>query len=142
MNESSGLKAHRTLAPANAKYTSRQMMWGGKVTRKRFRAAKRTEIAATAGQKILGRMSLCIMSARGKAKMNKGDTIRAKAHAEIGTIVHLSIIGVEDAGRLNSKECIEAFIFWERLRKTSCRKRAWRPVLFCQIDAGALTNLA
>jgi hypothetical protein len=45
--------------------------------------------------------------------MNKGETIRAKTHAEIGTIVHLSIIGVEGAGRLNPKECIEAFIFWE-----------------------------
>ena len=121
MNESSGLKAHRTLAPANARYTSRQMMWGGKVTRERFCAVKRTEIAAAAGQKILGRMSLCITSARGKAKRNKGDTIRAKTHAEIGTIVYLSIIGVEDAGRLNPKECIEAFIFWEGLSKTSCR---------------------
>jgi hypothetical protein len=45
--------------------------------------------------------------------MNKGETIRAKTHAEIGTIVHLSIIGVEGAGRLNPKECIEAFLFWE-----------------------------
>ena len=56
MNESSGLKAHRTLAPANARYARRQMMWGGQVRlprRERFRTAKTTEIAAMAGQKIL-----------------------------------------------------------------------------------------
>jgi hypothetical protein len=105
------------------------MMWGGKVTRKRFRAAKTTEIAAIAGQKILGAMALSSMSVPGEdIKMNKGDTIRAKTHAEIGTIVHLSIIGAEGTGRLNSKECIEAFkekSFGRRLclNKTSCRKR-------------------
>jgi hypothetical protein len=74
--------------------------------------------------------------------MNKGDTIRAKTHAEIGTIVYLSIIGVEGVGRLNSKECIEAFIFWEPgvSSKTSCRKRAWRPFrqIDIQIDIGGL----
>ena len=52
--------------------------------------------------------------------------------------MYLSIIGVEGVGRLNSKECIEAFIFWEPgvSSKTSCRKRAWRP--FRQIDIGGL----
>ena len=73
--------------------------------------------------------------------MNKGDTIRAKTHAEIGTIVHLSIIGVEGAGRLNPKECIEAFIFWEpgvSKQNIRGRKRAWRPVLFRHIDVGGL----
>ena len=31
-------------------------------------------------------------------KINNGNTIKAKTHAEIGTIAHLSIIGVEDLG--------------------------------------------
>jgi hypothetical protein len=53
MNESSGLKAHRTLAPANARHARRQMMLGGKLSLKRFRPAKTREIAASAGQKIL-----------------------------------------------------------------------------------------
>src|SRR6516162_1683763 len=47
MNENSGLKAHRTLAPANARYASKQMMGGGKVSlprRERFCTAKTTEI--------------------------------------------------------------------------------------------------
>jgi hypothetical protein len=99
------------------------MMWGGKVTRKRFRAAKRTEIAVIAGQKILGAMALCSASPPGEAiKIVKGETIRAKTHAEIGTTAHLSIIGDEGTGRdrddcaavkigvvagPNSKECIE-----------------------------------
>jgi hypothetical protein len=98
-------------------------MWGGKVTRKRFRAAKRTEIAVIAGQKILGAMALCSASPPGEAiKIVKGETIRAKTHAEIGTTAHLSIIGDEGTGRdrddcaavkigvvagPNSKECIE-----------------------------------
>jgi hypothetical protein len=103
MNESSGLKAHTTLAPANARYTRRQMIWGGKVTRERFCTAKTTEIAARAGQKILfsGRdsMTLCSVLIGGEVKkINKGDTIKAKTHAEIGRIVHLSIIGVDDLG--------------------------------------------
>jgi hypothetical protein len=123
MNESSGLKAHRTLAPANARYRSRQMMWrGGEVTQERFRAAKRTEIAVIAGQKILGAMALCSASPPGEAiKTVKGETIRAKTHAEIGTTAHLSIIGDEGTGRdrdnceavkngvmarPNSKECM------------------------------------
>jgi hypothetical protein len=56
MDESSDLKAHRTLAPANARYARRQMMWGGQVSlpkRERFSTAEMTEIAAMAGQKIL-----------------------------------------------------------------------------------------
>jgi hypothetical protein len=59
MNESSGLKAHRTLAPANARYARRQTMLGGKLSLERFRATKTREIAASAGQKILfsGRFS-------------------------------------------------------------------------------------
>ena len=82
------------------------MIWGGKVKRERFCTAKPTEIAARAGQKILfsGRgcmscMTLCSVSMGEVKKINKGDTIKAKTHAEIGTIVHLSIIGVEDLGR-------------------------------------------
>jgi hypothetical protein len=56
VNELSGLKAHKTLAPANIRYARRQMMWGGKIgllKRERFRTANTTEIAAIAGQKIL-----------------------------------------------------------------------------------------
>jgi hypothetical protein len=113
MDENSGLKAHRTLAPANARYARRQMMWGGKVRRERFPTAKTTEIAVMAGQKILfsGWDAIRACSVWGKGlviKINNGDTIKAKIHAEIGTIAHLSIIGVGDLGRLDSKECIEA----------------------------------
>jgi hypothetical protein len=100
-------------------------MWEGKLTRQRFRATKRTEIAVTAGQKILFSrrgVALCSISVSGEAKMNNGETIRAKIHAEIGTIVHLSMIGDEGTGRdrencaalkigvearPNSKKCIE-----------------------------------
>jgi hypothetical protein len=53
MAENSGLKAHRTLAPASARYAKRQMMWGGRVSLDQFRMTKTTEIAARAGQKIL-----------------------------------------------------------------------------------------
>jgi hypothetical protein len=81
MNESSGLKAHRTLAPANARYARKQMMCGGKVTlprRERFRTAKTTEITAIAGQKILfsGRVSMRLCSDVA-GKVNNGDTIEA-----------------------------------------------------------------
>ena len=78
------------------------MMWGGKVTRKRFRAAKRTEIAVIAGQKILGAMALCSGSPPGEAiEIVRGETMRAKTHAEIGTTAHLSIIGDEVTDRDN-----------------------------------------
>jgi len=103
MNESSGLKAHMTLAPARARYARRQMMWGGIVRRERFRTAKTTEIAAMAGQKILGsgRGSIMLCSVWAGSPVTKninGITIKAKTHAEIGTIAHLSIIGAEDLG--------------------------------------------
>src|SRR5580693_1214635 len=85
MNESSGLKAHRTLAPANARYARRQMMWGGKVSltrRERFCAARTTEIATSAGQKILfsgrGVIKLCRLDmpavGLGMTTANSGDT--------------------------------------------------------------------
>jgi hypothetical protein len=49
-------------------------------------------------------------------KINNGATIKAKTHAEIGTIAHLSIIGVENLGRFNLEKCIEAFdilaLYW------------------------------
>src|ERR1700730_17425801 len=54
-NELSGLKAHRTLAPANATHAKRQRIWGGQISlprRERFCTARMTEIAAMAGQKI------------------------------------------------------------------------------------------
>ena len=84
-------------------------MWGAKVRRERFRAAKTTEIAAMAGQKILfsgrGSSMSCSALRGGEVKtINNGATIKAKTHAEIGTIAHWSIIGVEDLGRPNSKE--------------------------------------
>jgi hypothetical protein len=55
-----------------------------------------------AGQKILfsGRCSvrrLANVYSGGVTKTNNGDTIKANAHAAIGTIAHLSI-GVEDLG--------------------------------------------
>src|SRR5690349_9837531 len=53
LNESSGLKAHRTLAPANARYPKRHLMLGGKVSLDQFPATRTSEIAANAGQKIL-----------------------------------------------------------------------------------------
>ena len=117
MNECSGLKAHRTLAPASIRYVRRKMMWGGKrsrTRRERFRTAKPTEIAAMAGQKILFSERLCMMLCSVSPgpplmKSSSGDTIMAKAHAEIGTIAHVSRKGVEDLARLNSKECIDAF---------------------------------
>ena len=91
-------------------------MWGGKVClprRERFCTTNTTEIADRAGQKILfsGRASimLCDVQTSGAVrKTNTGDTIKAKTHAEIGTIAHLSIVPVETLGRPNSQECIEA----------------------------------
>src|SRR5262249_10536221 len=59
MNDSSGLKAHRTLAPANTRYARRQMMLGGRLSLERFRPAKAREIAASAGQKNLFSGRLC-----------------------------------------------------------------------------------
>jgi len=122
-------------------------MWGGQVSpirRGRFRAAKRTEIAASIGQTILfsGRgvvrricastgdklltmsgavanvsaVNILLAISGVAAKINNGDTIVTKTHAKIGTITHLSIIGVERLARLaraNSKECIGALdILW------------------------------
>src|SRR6516165_3105998 len=101
MSERSGLKAHRTLAPANARYAKRQMRWGGKVDlprRERFCAANATVIAVMAGQKILfsGRASimLCSVWTSGEVtRINNGDNISAKRHTAIGMIAHLSIVG-------------------------------------------------
>ena len=109
MNETSGLKAHRTLAPANATYTSRQMMLGGKGLERRERCctAKPIEIAAITGQNILvsSRVSNGVAS---KTVYSNGETIVAKTHAKIGTIANLSIIpsgfgplkAVRDAARV------------------------------------------
>src|SRR5467141_3890000 len=88
LSEKSGLKAHRTLAPATARYAKRQIMWGGKVRRDQFRTTKTTEIAASAGQKILfsgrGAMTLCSLAASVKPvgrpvvrNINNGCTIKA-----------------------------------------------------------------
>jgi hypothetical protein len=44
-------------------------------------------------------MAFSSVSAAGEAtKMNKGETIKAKTHAAIGTIAYLSNIGVEGLG--------------------------------------------
>ena len=52
----------------------------------------------------------------GEAKVINGPTIAAQAHTKIGMISHLSIIGVEDLARPNSKEYIEALdilaLYW------------------------------
>lgn len=53
VDEASGLYAHKTLAPANAKYAKRLIMCGGKVSLDQFRIAKMTEMAVIGGQKIL-----------------------------------------------------------------------------------------
>src|SRR5262249_32599510 len=52
MNERSGLKAHRTLAPASARYAKRQMMWGGKVSLDQFRMTKRRRSQRAQARKI------------------------------------------------------------------------------------------
>src|SRR5215471_17775399 len=103
MNELSGTIAQTALAPANATYASRQMMWGGQVSlpkRERFCTANATEIAAMAGQKILfsGRAPplITVCWSDGLKKHNNGNTITANAHAKIGTIAQISSIGVEN----------------------------------------------
>ena len=56
MNDASGLKDHRMLAPLKATYVRRQIMAGGRVSPRRrelFFTAKRTEIPAKASQKYL-----------------------------------------------------------------------------------------
>jgi hypothetical protein len=67
-----------------------------------------TEIAAIAGQKIRfsGRASSAWKS-ECVAKITNGDTIKANTHAKIGTIAHVSIIGVEDLSWFNLWKCIE-----------------------------------
>src|ERR1700729_117929 len=100
MNECSGLKLQRTLAPANARYASRQMMWGGKVRRERFCAVNIAAIAAMAGQKILvsgrGAAARVALSSvwRSVTKAINGATTKAKTHAEIGRIANLSMIAL------------------------------------------------
>jgi hypothetical protein len=82
-------------------------MWGGQVRRERFCTAKTTEIAASAGQKILfsgrGVVSRFWTSAADKPLVaapalenaHNGPTIVVKTHAKIGPITHLSMIRVE-----------------------------------------------
>jgi hypothetical protein len=89
VDESSGLKAHNTLAPQKARYASKQITWGGRVnltSRERFCTIKTTEIATKAGQNILfsgrGVIMLCNLAATdvprkggGMRTANNGDTI-------------------------------------------------------------------
>src|SRR5262249_17778417 len=112
-NESSGLKAHRMLAPANARYAKRQMMWKGKVSlprRERLPMAKTTEIAAIAGQNSLlirpGSDALSSVLAGEEAKSINGPTIVGEEQAKTGIIVNLSSTGVEDLVRPVWNECI------------------------------------
>jgi hypothetical protein len=77
LSENSGLKAHRTLAPARARYAKSKMMWGGKASLDQFRMAKITEIAASAGQKILFSTRGAMMLSPGVTYINNGDTISA-----------------------------------------------------------------
>src|SRR5690348_4314370 len=89
------------------------MMWGAKVRRERFCTANTTEIAVMGGQKIRfsGRASSMpcgVWKSALARKINNGDTIKAKTHAEIERIANLSIIGAENLGRANSEKRIEA----------------------------------
>jgi hypothetical protein len=92
------------------------MIWGGNVcrtTRERLCVSNATEIAHSKGQKTLfsGRSCnmLCRVWASGVVrKINNGDTIRAKLHARIGTIVHLSMPELEGLDRLISYEYTQA----------------------------------
>src|ERR1700683_1340376 len=101
------------------------MMWGGQVSslkRVRFRTPNRTEITAMAGQKILvsGRGSIMFggLCPPVVIKINNGDTINAKAHAESAMIAYLSIVGVENLGRPNS---------WEATDGLGIYALRWRP---------------
>ena len=110
-------------------------MWGGKVSTRTISqrqndgncSHRRPENSSLPE----GRLSALQRVARAK-KSNKGDTIKAKTHAEIGTIAHLSIIGVEDLGRPNSKECIEALdilaLYWCRLPSSAQNVGAVVPI--------------
>src|SRR5262245_32759690 len=84
IDETSGLKADKMLVPANARYASRQRMWGGKVSLRRreaCRTANESEIAANVDHAYLfsgwGAMRLCRVPLGGPvvASINKGDTI-------------------------------------------------------------------
>jgi hypothetical protein len=122
MSERSGLKAHRTLAPANARYASRQIMCGRKPSlerRERFCAANTMEIVAMAGQKILfsGRASNAWKS-EAVTKIINGDIIKEKAQPKIGTTANLSIIALEDFRWSDVQDCIEVFdllaLYWRK----------------------------
>src|SRR5262249_41741338 len=115
VNESSGLKAHETLAPANARYAMRQMMLGGQVSvrkREKFCTVRTTQIAVTAGQKILFsirdalRPCWSVWSSSEVRATNNGDTTKAKTHPEIATTTHVSNVTVVDLALSGSKECI------------------------------------
>src|ERR1044072_4315237 len=113
MNASSGLKAHKTLAPANGRYAKRQTMCGGNVRRERLRSARMTEIAASKGQTIL-------FSGRGSNRQTvsvglqptiiNGDTIVAKTQARIGRIEYRSKIRVAGRAGPRPAECIETVV--------------------------------
>jgi hypothetical protein len=100
MAETLGFKDHRTLAPANARYTSKQMMWEGKGLRRRelYCTAKTTEIAAITGQNILVSKRVSVVEMPRTVYTN-GEIIVAKTQANIGTIAHESIIRVENFRR-------------------------------------------
>jgi hypothetical protein len=115
LEEKSGLKAHRALVPASARYAKRHLIWGGKVSLDQFRIIRTRVIAAKVGQKILfsgrGAIMLCSLPAtdapapgpvRGSlsAYLSSGDAISTKTHAKTGTVAHISNIEAEDPRRL------------------------------------------
>ena len=159
MKEISGLNAHRTLAPANPRRASKQMMWGGQVSlarRERFCAASTTEIAARTGQNSLcsGRATPCATCAPedGKKKVNNGNAITANAHAASGTSPHLPLIGAEDRGLPNSPHAFRIgrllhnrdygkFAYHRRHRQAHVRRNAAASCrLMCRAGIGRRTR--
>ena len=97
-------------------------MWGGQVSLDQFRMAKRTEIAASVGQKILfsrrGALRICCLSrspqtaplheAPHRRKATTAILFQRKHMPKSDIITNLSNIRVEGPARPNSKECVEA----------------------------------
>ena len=92
-NEMLGLKDHRTLAPAKARYARRQMRWEGKGlgSRERCCRALTMEIAAITGQNILVSKRVSY-SGRLKIVYSNGEIIVTKIQTRIGMTANLSII--------------------------------------------------
>jgi len=117
-------------------------MCGGKVSRERFCAARRTEIAATAGQKIRvsGRASNAWASTAGILRyINKGETINAKTHTKIGTIAYLSSFAL-GAGPLKAARDAARLCCVSELRtRFASDIRECMPWLISRIDSVVMT---